>query len=76
MVLTKEQEYEFWPDIIAKELVTKWKAKKQVIVTGTSISGNPHIGNANDVIRGDAIRLAVKDLKKPVPARAPLAVKP
>lgn len=66
MVVEKEQEYEFWPDIIAKELVTKWGVKKQVIVTGTSMSGEPHIGNANDVIRGDAIRLAVKDTNKPV----------
>ncbi len=66
MVDRKEQEYEFWPDIIAKELFIKWKVKKQVIVTGTSMSGNPHIGNANDVIRGDAIRLAVEYLKKPV----------
>lgn len=54
--------YRFWPDQIAKELITKWKAEKQVIVTGTSMSGEPHIGSANDVIRGDAIRLAVEDL--------------
>ncbi len=65
MVKRKEQEYDFWPDAVAKELVSKWKGK-QVIVTGTSMSGDPHIGNANDVIRGDAVRLAVKDLKKPV----------
>jgi lysyl-tRNA synthetase class 1 len=57
-----EKEYEFWPDKIAKELVEKWKVKKQVIVTGTSMSGEPHIGNANDVIRGHAIYLALKDL--------------
>ncbi|MBI2547625.1 MAG: lysine--tRNA ligase [Candidatus Aenigmarchaeota archaeon] len=66
MVVAEEQEYEFWPDKIAKELVTKWGTKKQVIMTGTSMSGDPHIGNANDVIRGDAIRLAVKSLRKPV----------
>lgn len=66
MVGRKEQEYEFWPDTIAKEIVNKWKVREQVIVTGTSMSGDPHIGNANDVIRGDAIRLAVKGLKKPV----------
>jgi lysyl-tRNA synthetase class 1 len=57
-----EKEYEFWPDKIAKELVEKWKVKEQVIVTGTSMSGEPHIGNASDVIRGHAIYLAVKDL--------------
>ncbi len=66
MIVKKIQEYEFWPDSIAKELVTKWGASKQVVVTGTSMSGDPHIGNSNDVIRGDAIRLAVKSLKQPV----------
>ena len=57
-----EREYEFWPDKIAKELIEKWKVKEQVIVTGTSMSGEPHIGNANDVIKGHAIYLALKDL--------------
>ena len=66
MVVKKEQEPEFWPDKIAKELVTKWNfVRKQIIVTGTSMSGEPHIGSANDVIRGHAIMLAVKDLKRP-----------
>jgi lysyl-tRNA synthetase class 1 len=64
MIYMEEQKYEFWPDIIAKELVKKWRGK-QVIVTGTSMSGEPHIGSANDVIRGHAIMLAVKKLKKP-----------
>jgi lysyl-tRNA synthetase class 1 len=59
---TSAKEYEFWPDKVAKELVKKWKVAKQVIVTGTSMSGEPHIGNANDVIRGDAIARAVRDL--------------
>jgi len=62
----KEKEYEFWPDQIADDLVKKWKVKKQVITTGTSMSGEPHIGSANDVIRGDAIRLALKKSKVPV----------
>jgi len=62
----EEKEYEFWPDKIAEELAKKWKAKKQVVVTGTSMSGEPHIGSANDVIRGDAIRLALKSTKTPV----------
>jgi lysyl-tRNA synthetase class 1 len=62
----KGREYEFWPDKIAGELVKKWKVKKQVVVTGTSMSGEPHIGSANDVIRGDAIRLALESMKVPV----------
>jgi len=65
MILINMEEQEFWPDKIAKELVSKWKGK-QVIVTGTSMSGEPHIGSANDVIRGHAIMLAVKKLKIPV----------
>lgn len=58
-----ENEYEFWPDQIAKELVKKWKVKKQVITTGTSMSGEPHIGSANDVVRGNAIWLALRKMK-------------
>lgn len=56
------KEYQFWPDKIAKELIENWKVEEQVVVTGTSMSGEPHIGNANDVIRGHAIFLAIKDL--------------
>jgi lysyl-tRNA synthetase class 1 len=59
------EDQEFWPDKIAKELVTNCKGK-QIIVTGTSMSGEPHIGSANDVIRGHAIMLAIKKLKCPV----------
>ncbi|MEM5836426.1 MAG: lysine--tRNA ligase [Candidatus Aenigmatarchaeota archaeon] len=58
-----EKEYEFWPDQVAKELVKKWKVKKQVITTGTSMSGEPHIGSANDVVRGHAVYLALKRMK-------------
>ena len=58
-----EKEYYFWPDQIAKELVKKWKVKKQVVTTGTSMSGEPHIGSANDVVRGHAIFLALKSMK-------------
>jgi len=61
----EEKEYEFWPDQIAKELRKNWKVKKQIVTTGTSMSGEPHIGSANDVIRGDAIRLALKSIKTP-----------
>ncbi len=51
----------FWADKYAEEMLKKWPAEKQVIVTGTSISGEPHLGSANDMIRGDAIRKAVED---------------
>ncbi|TAL47294.1 lysine--tRNA ligase [archaeon] len=61
MKIVEQKEYEFWPDKIADGLIRDWKAKKQVINTGTSMSGEPHIGSANDVIRGDAIRLALQE---------------
>lgn len=57
-----EKEYEFWPFKIAKELMKKWRVEKQVVTTGTSMSGEPHIGSANDVVRGHAIHLALKKL--------------
>ncbi|OYT54998.1 MAG: lysine--tRNA ligase [Candidatus Altiarchaeales archaeon ex4484_2] len=43
-----------WSETVARELIER--KGLQVIETGTSISGIPHIGNASDVIRGDAIR--------------------
>lgn len=55
-----KKETDFWPFAISKELREGWKVGKHVITTGTSMSGDPHIGNANDVIRGDAIRLALE----------------
>lgn len=47
-----------WADKYAEELLVR--GGKQVIETGTSISGIPHIGNASDVIRGDAVRKALE----------------
>ena len=48
-----------WADIYAEKLLKR--GKEHVIETGTSISGIPHIGNASDVIRGDAIRKALEE---------------
>ncbi|ODS42385.1 MAG: lysine--tRNA ligase [Candidatus Altiarchaeales archaeon IMC4] len=48
-----------WADKTAEDLTRR--GKSHVIETGTSISGIPHIGNASDVIRGDAIRKALAD---------------
>lgn len=47
-----------WADKVAGELLER--GMEHVIETGTSISGIPHVGNASDVIRGDAIRKALK----------------
>lgn len=49
-----------WADLCATKLLER--GKEHVIETGTSISGIPHIGNASDVIRGDAIRKALTDI--------------
>ncbi|MFH1787966.1 MAG: lysine--tRNA ligase [Candidatus Altiarchaeota archaeon] len=43
-----------WSQLIADELEARDRI--HVIETGTSISGIPHVGNASDVIRGDAVR--------------------
>ncbi|ODS35328.1 MAG: lysine--tRNA ligase [Candidatus Altiarchaeales archaeon WOR_SM1_86-2] len=48
-----------WADKVAGELLER--GRKHVIETGTSISGIPHIGNASDVIRGDAVRKVLKE---------------
>ncbi len=45
-----------WSSEIVKAL--KDRGDRHVIETGTSISGIPHVGNASDVIRGDAVRKA------------------
>ena len=49
-----QEEHTHWADGVAADLIER--GGRQVIETGTSISGIPHIGNASDVIRGDAIR--------------------
>ncbi|MHA1300550.1 MAG: lysine--tRNA ligase, partial [Candidatus Helarchaeota archaeon] len=61
----------FWADKIAKELIERenynYKEKKvpknipQVVKSSTSISGVPHIGNASDIFRAEAIVKALKD---------------
>jgi len=48
-----------WADVYAGKLIER--GKKHVIETGTSISGIPHVGNAGDIIRGDAVRKALSD---------------
>ncbi len=48
-----------WADSVADKLVQR--GLDHVIETGTSISGIPHVGNASDVIRGDAVRKALTD---------------
>jgi lysyl-tRNA synthetase class 1 len=54
-----QEEHGHWADEAAQGLLKR--GGKQVIETGTSISGIPHIGNASDVIRADAIRKALAE---------------
>jgi lysyl-tRNA synthetase class 1 len=49
-----------WSSEYAGKLLER--GKKHIIETGTSISGIPHVGNASDVIRGDAVRKAAVEL--------------
>lgn len=60
-MIAGETKHEHWADLVAKKL--KERGGSHVIETGTSISGIPHIGNASDVMRGDAVRKALADLK-------------
>lgn len=48
-----------WAYLVAEELARR--GGRHVIETGTSISGIPHVGNASDVIRGDAVRKALSE---------------
>lgn len=48
-----------WADKFVDKLLER--GREHVIETGTSISGIPHVGNASDVIRGDAIRKVLEE---------------
>ncbi|MEW6070307.1 MAG: lysine--tRNA ligase [Candidatus Thermoplasmatota archaeon] len=48
-----------WVDVIAKDLLNK--GKRHTIASGTSISGQIHLGNAGDVIIADAIARAINE---------------
>lgn len=48
-----------WVDTVAEELSKK--GKKHIIASGTSISGQIHIGNAGDVIIADGVCRGIKE---------------
>jgi len=48
-----------WVDEVAQRLLQK--GRKHVIASGTSISGQIHIGNAGDVIIADAVARSVRE---------------
>lgn len=60
----------FWADQVADEIISRdafkyierpFSTQRHEVETGTSISGVPHIGNASDIIRGEAIRRALAE---------------
>jgi len=71
-----DMEKKFWADKLAEDIIKREKynyldkkvkkTKKYAIKSSTSISGVPHIGNASDVIRHDAVVRALKDIGKNV----------
>ncbi|MGQ9582362.1 MAG: lysine--tRNA ligase [Thermoplasmatota archaeon] len=48
-----------WVDVIAERLMAR--GRDHVIASGTSISGQIHIGNAGDVVIADGVARAVRD---------------
>jgi len=64
----------YWADTLAQDIVERKKfnyldkevpkIKTFFVKSSTSISGVPHIGNASDVIRHDALYRALKGMKK------------
>ena len=48
-----------WADVVAERLIER--GPKHIIASGTSISGQPHIGSAGDVIFADVVARAVRD---------------
>jgi len=48
-----------WIDVVADELMKR--GKEHVIASGTSISGQPHVGSAEDPILADAIARVVRE---------------
>ncbi|MEM2869311.1 MAG: lysine--tRNA ligase [Thermoplasmata archaeon] len=49
-----------WVDVIARELLRR--GVEHVVASGTSISGQIHIGNAGDVIIADGVARAVREI--------------
>ncbi len=72
----KEDETMFWSDRIANLLIERkkynyidkntQKPEKFQVKSSTSISGVPHIGNASDVIRHDAVVRSLKEMGEKV----------
>ncbi|RCV64074.1 lysyl-tRNA synthetase, class 1 [Methanophagales archaeon] len=51
-----------WSKVIAKEIVDSRRETKQVIATGITPSGAIHVGNLREIIIGDAVHTALRDM--------------
>ncbi len=64
----------YWADLVAEDIIKRKKynylnkkisyPKTLIVKSSTSISGVPHIGNASDVLRHDAVVRSLKNKKK------------
>lgn len=51
-----------WSLVIARDIVEKRKEKKHVVATGITPSGDIHVGNLREIITGDAVYNALRDM--------------
>jgi len=51
-----------WSLAIAQDIVEKRKEKKHVVATGITPSGDIHVGNLREIITGDAVYNALRDM--------------
>jgi lysyl-tRNA synthetase class 1 len=51
-----------WSLAIAQDIVSKREEKKHVVATGITPSGDIHVGNLREIITGDAVHSALRDL--------------
>ncbi|MEA1998504.1 MAG: lysine--tRNA ligase [Euryarchaeota archaeon] len=51
-----------WSKVIAKEIVDSRRETKQVVATGITPSGAIHVGNLREIIIGDAVHTALRDM--------------
>ncbi len=51
-----------WSLVIAQDIVSKREEKKHVVATGITPSGDIHVGNLREIITGDAVYNALRDM--------------
>jgi lysyl-tRNA synthetase class 1 len=51
-----------WSEAIAQDIIAKRKEQKHIVATGITPSGDIHVGNLREIITGDAVYTALRDL--------------